>query len=100
MDSAHMIPQLILSREEFVALDARHCPLRVDGAMGAQLAAGGEGAGTVGAGVQQQPFRGGVHQRHVPPVGCLVETLVTPAQINKLSQERESEQSLWAYSIG
>jgi hypothetical protein len=79
MHCAHMTSQLLRIGEEFVALCARDCPLGVDGAVRAQLAAGGKVARTVGARVRRQPLSARVHQRHVAPVGRLVEMLVTPS---------------------
>jgi hypothetical protein len=79
MHCAHMTSQLLRIGEEFVALRARDRPLGVDGAVRAQLAAGGKAPRTVGAGVRRQPLSARVHQRHVAPVGRLVEMFVTPA---------------------
>jgi hypothetical protein len=79
MHCAHMTSQLLRIGEEFVALCARDRPLGVDGAVRAQLAAGGKAARTVGAGVRRQPLSARVHQRHVAPVGRLVEMFVTPS---------------------
>ncbi len=86
-----MTSQLLRIGEEFVALRARDCPLGVDGAVRAQLAAGGKVARTLGAGVRREPLSARVHQRHVAPVGRLVEMFVTPAHTNGEKAVREKK---------
>jgi hypothetical protein len=84
-----MTSQLLRVGEEFVALRARDRPLCVDGAVRAQLAAGGKAARTVGAGVRREPLSARVHQRHVAPVGRLVEMFVAPTITNGEKAVRE-----------
>jgi hypothetical protein len=88
-----MTSQLLSIGEEFVALCARDCPLGVDGAVRAQFAAGGKVARTVGAGVRCEPLSARVHQRHVAPVGRLVEMFVTPTHTNEEKAVRERRKS-------
>jgi hypothetical protein len=89
-----MTSQLLRIGEEFVALRARDRSLGVDGAVRAQFAAGGKVARAVGAGVRRQPLSARVHQRHVAPVGRLVEMFVTPTNTNGEKAVREKKKKI------